>query len=1200
MPELPLSNPTDDVSGAYLGHAQAQSADGEIAAFRERMRAQQSAAPAAAPAAPDGAPAAPSKGNITVWPAAWGPNPNAPAPEPASMGKKIVEGAASAAADVASGVMKESPAAVAGGITDAFRNAAAGLNDVGNWLNNHVADLQIGVPSSGVDAIDAIVKPFLNPLESAASLEKLPAQKTVTGGVIREAARFLTGFVPAVGALRAAGVAEVPAIISAGAASDFATADPEGGGLSNLIESVPALKNPVTKYLATDPNDADALNRVRHAVEGAGFGGLAEGVFRGIRALAQAKKAARAPAVTEASLGEATARDMLWLGDPAADHVLVARGDAKASASSFDKMATAVNTVDTGVPDQVAAAGIAKSAKAGSAAPEVYVNFARIDTPTDVQKTIADMANAFKGEIDSARRGVQTNEQTKALADKLGMTPEDLLARRPGQPLSAEEALAARRLWATSATKLLQAAEKASDFNAGPVDLFNFRRMLAIHHAIQTEVIAARTETARALQSWSIPAGAGGAEKGRAIEQLMEASGGVEVSQELARRFATLANSGLPDEALAAMTRRGWAATTMDMVKESYVLGLLWSPTTHAVNTGSNMVVAFQQIYERGAARAVGDFLGTAAGDRVVDGEALAMTYGMISSLKDAFRLAARTARSGQTGTSISKLDMPRQGAISSETIARERGLSAIDAAAFIESPMGRTLDFIGNTTRIPGNLLAAEDEFFKTIAYRAEVHAQGLRMATQEGRSGSDLFRRMAEIANNPPENIRLAAADASLYATFQQQTGWVGKALMTARNSGSLNPTFVVLPFIKTPTNILRYTFERSPLAPLVGQWRDDIAAGGARRDLALARMGTGTGIVAVAMDLASSGLITGAGPKDPGKLEALKRSSPGWQPFSIPIGGVYHSFNRADPVGMLLGFAGTAAEKLKEKDASPEDFDSWEEIMGAAIGVVAASVVDKTYFTGVAQVMTAIQGSESGPMAAAHWIDRTTGSLVPFSSLFSTINRFVDPVTREVNSPWDAIQAKITGLTQNLGPVRDLWGAERKPQEIYGRVYDALSPVAVSGKRDSPVDDELVRLGGSIRRLQKKEIFQGADVNFRDFPAVYDEYVRLAGNELKHPAWGLGAKDFLDAVVTGQHPLSDIYRLYSDGAHGGKESFIANTVADYRKLAQQQIMAEPERWPAFYAYVMQRSGVRKQQRAPLDPALTGAPVDAPASPL
>ena len=83
---------------------------------------------------------------------------------------------------------------------------------------------------------------------------------------------------------------------------------------------------------------------------------------------------------------------------------------------------------------------------------------------------------------------------------------QTLLNRRQGEALNAEQSVAARSLWEASAGKLLETAELASRVPS-PENLFAFRKMLATHYTVQKEVIAARTETARALQSWRIPVG---------------------------------------------------------------------------------------------------------------------------------------------------------------------------------------------------------------------------------------------------------------------------------------------------------------------------------------------------------------------------------------------------------------------------------------------------------------------------------------------------------------------------------------------------------------------------------------------------------------------------------------------------------------------------------------------------------------------
>jgi hypothetical protein len=315
-------------------------------------------------------------------------------------------------------------------------------------------------------------------------------------------------------------------------------------------------------------------------------------------------------------------------------------------------------------------------------------------------------------------------------------------------------------------------------------------------------------------------------------------------------------------------------------------------------------------------------------------------------------------------------------------------------------------------------------------------------------------------------------------------------------------------------------------------------------------------------------------------------------GWQPNSIVVNGKYYSFSRTDPVGMVLGFAGTVAEKLKEADHAPEDFDSWEEVLSAGISTVSASVVDKTYLTGLANVFRAIEGSDGVKTSALKWIDRQTGALVPFSTLQNTMKRFADPVTREINSPWDAIDARITGLSNRLPPARDLWGRERAPQEVYGRVYDVVSPVAVRSRTESPIDTEMVALDMGQERIAKRSLFAGAMVNFRDHPEAYDQYVRLAGNDLKLSQYGgLGAFDYLNAVVTGQHFMSGRYAMASDGPEGGKAAFIQNTISTYRKAAQQQIMADP-RFADFADFVDGEARKRAAKRFPLGPQIMSPP--------
>jgi hypothetical protein len=456
------------------------------------------------------------------------------------------------------------------------------------------------------------------------------------------------------------------------------------------------------------------------------------------------------------------------------------------------------------------------------------------------------MADNYRTEIESARRGVRSFEQTKLSAEQ-----EDawkiLAERRTGEPLNAEQSLAARDLWASSGKKLSELAELAGQAPT-EANLFAFRKMLEVHRAVQNEVIAARTETARALGAWRIPSGPRELNV-RQMKEILDGMGGVESTRDLAERIARLSKTGMAQE-LETLVAKTPLQITRESLQEAWVMALLSGPKTHLVNTTSNATVALGNVFERGVASRIGAILGDTEG--VAAGEALTMLNGLIGGIKDGLRLAWKAFRTDSSGGWGGKIDLPHTHAISAENW----GLAK-------EGAFGRFVDLLGNVVRLPGRLLVAEDEFFKSIGYRAELNALAYRTATREaaaGRISKDQVReRMAGILENPPDNIHIGAVDHALYTTFTNAPGNFAKAwLDITRKFPSLR---FITPFVKTPANIFNYAVaQRSVFAPLFRSFREDVAAGGSRRQMALARVSTGTAIMLATADLAFNGQITG----------------------------------------------------------------------------------------------------------------------------------------------------------------------------------------------------------------------------------------------------------------------------------------------------------------------------------------------------
>lgn len=1161
---------TNDATPEYLAH-RTQVAEADIVQRNlERVRqAQAQQQPAGGEQKPDAA--APAGGGTRQVPRITMGRPGEVAFDTVPAGPQDGLGSTlgAVATDLAKGAT-EAPLQALGGVSDAVRNTALGFSRLGDWLDEKLPMLRVAVPKTGSETVDQLLA---DPFKLIAGDGKqVPEAQSVTGGVVRDVARFLTGFVPLFRAGRAAGMGQVAAGTAAGGGSDAITADPQAANFSDLLKAYPALQTPVTDFLSSNPEDPEVLARFKKGLEGAGLGLLTDGFILATKAMIMARRSGAKPEQLAAALAEQKAqygqladRDFLAMGDPNGP-LVERRGKVQPPAPDANvnvpmmKIADADAATVPGVPDQVAATGVMRAAQdqldvipsslrrategSAPAGPkgELFINWNRITSGDDVKRVIQDMADAMKPEVDEARRGVQTNKATRELADRLNMSVEDLLNRKKGEPFNAETATAAREILNSSAEKLLEMAKRAASPQASAVDQFNFRRMMALHHAIQAEVISARTETARALQAWSIPVG-GSVEKAKAVQDILAQTGGPGFAKAMADRLAKLEAAGGTPQAIDAFVSKSWRAATFDVVQEAWINALLSSPKTHIVNMTSNLALSLNAVLERGLASR----LSQVWEGSIAPGEATAMAYGMIMALGDAFRLAGKAVRTGERLNLSGKVDAPLEPAITGDYL-RKSGHNGMAAA----------VDLLGKVTRTPTTLMGAEDAFFKTIGYRAEVYAQALRQATSEGLTGEQLYRRMAQLVDNPPESIRLAAADAAAYNTFTNATGQWGQAMLRLRQN--VPPVAWVMPFISTPVNIARYSFERSPLAPLVAQWRNDIGAGGARAELALARMGAGSAIMALGFDLASRGMISGGGPDDAGEKANYLRQ--GWQPYSVKIGDRWVSYNRMDPLGMTMGFAADMAELLRRRDIEPEEVDEVMEVVAAGTAAVANVTINKTYMQGISNLFEMMGDADSRPDKVEAFLGQLAGSFVPAG--VNAVSSAIDPVQRERMGVSDYITAKIAGLKESLPVKRDLWGEPMKTDSGFGPLYDAFAPMQVSKIKESPIDAELARLDMNINRIGKKVEFNGISVNLRDWPEVYDAYVRLAGNDLKHPAWGMGAKDLLNAIVTNKHDLSEVYNMKADTRkpeEGGKAQYIASIIAQFREMARREILADPK---------------------------------------
>lgn len=1085
--------------------------------------------------------------------------PQPPTPPPVQEGEEsLLSKAGAVAKDVARGVT-EVPGQIIGGVRDAAQETLELVQSIGDWADNKLPLGGFKLSDKGLEYLSSeeMKKQGVEP-------PKLPEgpgkAESVTGGLVRSVSQFVAGFLGAGKLLKAVKptttAGKTGKAMGQGAIADFTVFDPHEKKLSDLMQENPALQNPVTEFLAADPNDNEAELRFKRAAEGLALGAATEGFLVSLKALRSAR-IARVEAKGKLGAGEPqpaaplfTNADMAPLGDPEGKLFTTSKPAGPAMKDAADKTA-GMKPKDVG-----------STTAEHSDMPRTEINFARINAPEDVQKVMQQMADWYKGDVDAAKRGVRSWEQTKLSAGQQNAW-KTLSERRAGEPLNAEQSLAARQLWVTSAGKLSEVAQLAAT-NPSEANLFNFRKMLATHYAIQKEVLAARTETARALNAWAIPAGSDAA-KAKQLEFLLADSGGVEVHRDLARRVAALSNQDLA-ESLDKFVEGTAFAKTRAAIHQAWINGLLTNPTTHVVNAMSNVAVLGQQIYERKAANLLARAIGNQ--NSVELAESLAMSHGMVEGLKDAFRVLARGKgiELPPAVAQANKLEGANRGALSAETL----NIGS-------DTALGKAMDFLDGATQIPGKALAGADTFFKSIGYRMELHAQAARMASREVNAGTikpeELKTRIAQILDNPPQEIQLEAADAALYNTFNNAPDKAFDAVaggVRAFNRIIPGLGHIILPFRRTPINIATYTFERTPLAPLVKAWRADVAAGGARRDLALARTATGSALLLAAIDAAMSDRITGAGPKnDPRQQQLAARM--GRQKYSVKFGDKWYSYSRTDPIGTLVGLGADIADITANGNDSLSDNDL-EQVIIASTLAIANNVTSKTYMQGLAQFFDAVSNGERYGQA---YFNSLAGTVVP--SGVAAVARQVDPYMRTAQDMVDAIKRRTPGLSDELPLYRDLWGREVDYRSPAGALYDALSPIYIKKENPEPIDSELLRLEYYPSMPDKRITYNNVPLDLESRPEIYARFVQLAGNEAKHQAWGMGAKDMLNAVISGQHPLSQVYNTYSDGPDGGKAAYIQNILNGFRDLAKRQLLEEYPELRAEYENQRQPGGGR-----------------------
>ena len=546
---------------------------------------------------------------------------------------------------------------------------------------------------------------------------------------------------------------------------------------------------------------------------------------------------------------------------------------------------------------------------------------------------------------------------------------------------------------------------------------------------------------------------------------------------------------------------------------------MLSAPTTAEVNFFSAMSVAHY--------RPIEGFFGAALkGDVAGMKRQASLLSGTLQAYHTAVVEAGKSAKLGTTILTAKDNAVPLTGALS-----WTKPLSAV--------------------LHISERMMTAGDEFASQLAYRGHLYMQAMEHARAAGITDA------GEIAKRVQDQIEAGFNEMGRGTNPQAMEYALSTNLRNNLEGGLLGsleklviehpPLRILFPFVRIPSNLIRYQIDRTPLlGALSARNREAFAAGGMARDEAVGRQLMGTAFWTAGYAMASAGIITGGGPRDPELRKAwLGTDGKLHQPYSVKIGDKWVSYRRFEPLMTPLSIMADIHDMSGEMDEP-----SALKLVDAAVAGIGQNLLSKTYFKTLSDAFYAFGSGKAEAVDA--FIDGLAGSLVP--NIIQRSNP--DDYLRTTRDFVDRFASRVPGWSETLEPRRNIFGEKvRKTGNQFQRTFN---PFTLQSNNADDVDAELYRLGAGIAMPNPKKF--GVDLRDRSLlgtkQSPYDRWMELLSTDVipgKPPL-----REYLRAFIK-----SDKYQKYlTDGANGydgSRQLAVEEIIRGYRAAAFAKMYQE-----------------------------------------
>lgn len=1030
-------------------------------------------------------------------------------------------------------------------------------------------------------------------------LPKVEKSESAVGQAVRGVSQFLSGFMPLYSQLNKInkGKNTVNAMV-AGGTVDFVAFDEHEQRLSDLIQSVPELQNPVTEYLQSNKEDSVYEGKLKNALEGLGLGLAIDGVLLGLKAIKSniwAKNAdnevdilANVKEVTGKTIDETPVKTegSLKAEEPTPDENLIDStiNEVKKAIDPkiVDDVVSKASEVLEESGDVIAQAMKDNGLEMGADASKETIKkpiTEMLVTAEDVEKMIE-----FGMKSETIDIPTQTHVVTQRLADEFGYDFNKAIfgLSKDVEYLAPRVHSAIRVL--DNYTEQLKLEVKnyldmaGNDFKPHINVALDLYDKIKFHGNLQSTVKGISANVGRALNAHKIKIGNKFVEYKHIAtadkDALLRSLGGENNIHETIRAFYDVLEKGNKRD-INRYTKQLSKYQLSNFIHGTWLSGILSGVGTQVANISGNTLNLVLESIEHTLAvsgRSVAGFLKGEGVDSLKHFNEISARYkGLGQGFLDAFRFM----KFDENGNVISEagtfwkafkdnepiLDknmkiednvthsMPTY--FSKGRTEREEYYKTMGA---FERNLNRGVGVLGDAITLPLRFLSATDEAFKSISYKSELFRSAIEEANNRGLKGAKAKEFAKKYVEEPNVAVHNRALDVARDNTFT-------RAIDTTQNIGSEHKIRQTLSSVgvgvdkvaSTITSMKHTPFIKHPmrfLVPFITTPLNIVKAVGRRSPLAIFSRKWQEDIIAGGTRRAQaySKLMTGIGVAvavselyDRGYLtgKTPKGNEEGFKMLGIPeysirVGDEWVSYQRLDPITMMLGLV---ADVKTSFEIAEVDDEKAEKIWGMLTLSVMNNLVNKTYMKGISDFINMTTDPER--YKPSDFGANLVSSLLPYSSAFQQYNNSQDPYYREAKTIDEYIRRKFS--PQSLPPKLNIFGEpiKRTPKLLMAFEHNEIT--------DDEVLREIFKVGANIGESSDKLEMEGTNIKLS-----LEEH-----NELKKLVGKTGIKDeLLNLINSPQYKAIEDYEAkaslirsyYSTALQIAKYEFIENN-PEYR---------------------------------------------------